>query len=223
MKGSSFSQRNLKRLNLRASLSALISGKMKSLCIALAGICLLCTACEKKEARVTVEETRGLTGKDRDPKLFATSAERFRDTKPAPVRGDAPQSWLALPAAQFRELNYRFGESGLAEVYVSLSGGTVGENVNRWERQFGRDPLSPADLAVLEKTPIAGTEGVVVEAAGNYAAGMGQEARPGYALAGVIAEVGGRILTVKMVGPEAEVEKEKALLKGFAASVELVE
>ncbi len=195
---------------------------MKGICIALAGICLFGTSCEKKAGRVTIEETRNLTAKDREPKLFATSDERFRDAKPAPVKGDAPENWLALPSAQFRELNYRFGESGLGEVYVSLSGGTVGDNVNRWVRQFGRDPLSPADLAAMEKTAIAGTEGVWVEAAGNYAAGMGQEAKPGYALAGVIAEVGGRILTLKMVGPEAEVEKEKALLKGFAASLEMV-
>lgn len=194
---------------------------MKGICIALAGICLMGTSCEKNEDRVTVGETRGLTAKDGKPKLFATSDERFRNAKPSPVRGDAPANWLALPAAQVRELNYRFGESGLGEVYVSLSGGTVGDNVNRWIQQFGRDTLSPANLAALEKTAIAGTEGVVVEAAGNYAAGMGQEAKPGYALAGVIAEVGGKILTVKMVGPEAEVKKEKALLKGFAASLEM--
>lgn len=195
---------------------------MKGICIALAGICLLFPACEKKEARVTIEETRGVTAKDRDPKLFATSGERFRNAKPSPVRGDAPESWLALPSSQFRELNYRFGESGLGEVYVSLSGGTVEENVNRWERQFGREPLSSADLAAMETTAIAGSSGKWVEAAGNYAAGMGQEARTGYALAGVIAEVGGKILTLKMVGPEAEVMKEKALLKEFAASLKFV-
>ena len=209
-------------MNLRASLSALISGKMKQICIALAGIYLLCTACGKKESRVTIEETRGVTGKDRAPKLFATSGERFRDAKPSPVKGDAPPSWLALPAAQFRELNYRFGESGLGEVYVSLSGGSVLENVNRWEKQFGRDSITEAEFAKMEKTAIAGTEGVWVEAEGNYAAGMGQEARPGYGLAGVIAQVGGRILTLKMVGPVADVAKEKALLKEFAASLELV-
>jgi len=196
---------------------------MKSLCIAIAGICLLGSSCEKKTSRVAVEETRGLTAKDGKPKLFATSDERFRNAKPSPVKGNAPESWLVLPSAQFRELNYRFGESGLGEVYVSLSGGTVGENVNRWVQQFGNAQLSRTDLAAMEKTAVAGTEGVWVEAAGNYAAGMGQEAKPGYGLAGVIAEVGGQILTVKMVGPEAEVEKEKALLKGFAASLEMVD
>ena len=208
---------------MRLISSAIISRKMKGICIALAGICLFGSSCEKKSARMTVEETRGQTAKDRKPKLFATSDERFRNAKPSPVRGDAPENWLELPSAQFRELNYRFGESGFGEVYVSLSGGTVSENVNRWVSQFGNEPLSSADLSAMEKTSIAGTVGVMVEAAGNYAAGMGQEPKPGYALAGVIAEVGDKILTLKMIGPEAEVEKEKALLKGFAASLNLVD
>lgn len=194
---------------------------MKGIWHALVAICLLSTACEKQAGRVTVEETRGKTSRDREAKLFATSDQRFRNAKPSPVNGDAPENWLALPAAQFRELNYRFGESGLGEVYVSLTGGGVAENVNRWLRQFGKEPISPADLAALEKATIAGGEGVLVEATGNYASGMGAEARPGYGLAGVIGEADGRIITVKMVGPKDEVEKEKALLKAFAASLSL--
>jgi hypothetical protein len=185
-------------------------------------------ACERKADRVTVEETRVLTTKDRTPKLFATSDERFRDAKPSPVRGSAPEHWLTLPSAQFRELNYRFGETGMGEVYVSLSAGTVADNVNRWLGQFGKPPLNQVDLAALEKIEIAGVEGVWVEAAGDYqaAGGMGMpvagEGKPGFGLAGVIAEVDGRILTVKMVGPQAEVEKETGALRAFAASVELV-
>lgn len=186
-------------------------------------------ACEKKVDRVKVEETRGLTTKDRSPKLFATSDERFRDAKPSPVRGAAPDHWLALPPAQFRELNYRFGESGMGEVYVSLSSGSLGDNVNRWLAQFGKPPLSPADLAALEKVQVAGDRGVWVEAEGDYkpagpmgGAAGGGEGKPGFGLAGVIADVGGQILTVKMVGPRAEVEKEAGALKIFVASVELV-
>jgi hypothetical protein len=170
-----------------------------------------------------IDETRGITSKDGDPKLFASSNERFRNAKPSSVTDKAPESWLALPPAQFRELNYRFGESGLGEVYVSLSGGNVGDNVNRWLQQFGRDVLSPADLGTLAQTEIAGTRGVMVEAVGEYAGGMGSDPKPGYALAGVIAEVNGKILTVKMVGPEPEVEKEKAKIAAYAASLALAE
>ena len=172
---------------------------------------------------MTVEETRNPTTKDSAPKLFANSDERFRNAKPSPVKGSPPENWLVLPPKQFRELNYRFGESGLGEVYVTIAGGTVADNVNRWRRQFGNDPLTPAEMDVLAKVPIAGTEGVWLEATGEYASGMGAPARAGQALAGVIAETGGRILTLKMVGPEEEVEAEKEAFRAFAASLELAE
>ncbi len=194
---------------------------MKGIRLIVTAACLLSLACGKKAARVTVEETREATTKDVSPLLSATAEQRFSDQRPSPVQGDAPENWLKLPAAQFRDLNYRFGESGQAEVYVSILSGSVGDNVNRWLRQFGKDPLDPAGVDAMEKTGIAGTEGVWVEADGDYGSGMGAEAKPGYGLAGVIAEVDGRILTVKMIGPKAEVEAEKAALKGFANSLRL--
>ena len=195
---------------------------MKALCPIVILVCLMTIACERNAATMSVEETRTTTTKDRSPKLFATSDERFRNAQPSPVKGDPPENWLVLPAKQFRELNYRFGESGSGEVYVSLASGLVGDNVNRWLRQFGEAALSPADLEKLVRIPIAGTEGVWVEVRGEYAAGMGgAAARPGQALAGVITQVGGRLLTLKMIGLEAEVEAEKDSLKAFAASLEL--
>jgi hypothetical protein len=169
-----------------------------------------------------VEDTRPLTTKDRDPKLFATSDERFRNAQPSPVKGSPPENWLALPPAQFRELNYRFGASGMGEVYVTLASGSVADNVNRWRGQFGVAPFTPEEFDAAEKTPIAGTEGIWVEASGEYASGMGAPAKPGYGLAGVIAQVDGKILTLKMVGPQAEVEAERAALKTFAASLGMI-
>jgi len=186
------------------------------------GISLLCASCDKDSAPLQVEETRPLTTKDIEAKLFATSDERFRNAKPAPVKGVPPEKWLVLPAAQFRELNYRFGASGTGEVYVTLASGSVGDNVNRWRRQFGLEPFTPAEMDAAQRTPIAGTEGIWVEGAGEYASGMGAPPKPGYGLAGVIAQVGDRILTVKMVGLAGEVESEKPALKAFAASLEMI-
>jgi hypothetical protein len=186
------------------------------------GISLLCASCEKDSAPLQVEETRPLTTKDIEAKLFATSDERFRNAKPAPVKGVPPEKWLVLPAAQFRELNYRFGASGTGEVYVTLASGSVGDNVNRWRRQFGLEPFTPAEMDAAQRTPIAGTEGIWVEGAGEYSSGMGAPPKPGYGLAGVIAQVGDRILTVKMVGLSGEVEEEKPALKAFAASLEMI-
>lgn len=186
------------------------------------GISLLCASCDRDSTPLQVEETRPLTTKDSAPKLFATSDERFRNAQPAPVKGAAPENWLVLPPAQFRELNYRFGASGMGEVYVTLASGSVADNVNRWRRQFGLAPLTPDEFDAAEKTPIAGTEGVWVQASGEYASGMGSPPKPGFGLAGVIAQAGDRILTLKMVGPEAEVEAEKPALKAFAASLEMI-
>jgi hypothetical protein len=182
-------------------------------------VCLWLTGCEKKTERMLVEEARRETTKDFTPKMFATSDERFRDIKPSPVEGKPPQHWLALPANQFRLLNYRFGESGLGEVYVSISSGGVMDNANRWLKQFGRDAMTGEQFSGVEKIPILEKEGVWIEAEGEYGAGMGADAKPGYGLAGVITDVGGKILTVKMVGPKNEVSAEKQELRNYIGSL----
>jgi len=180
------------------------------------------SSCEKKK-EVVVTETRATTTRDQAPKLFATSDERFRDAKPSPVKGDTPEGWLSLPASQFRLLNYRFGESGMGEVWVSLANGTVLDNVNRWLGQFTATKLDSAGLEKLPPATIAGTTGKWVEAAGDYVGGMGAEPKPGFALAGVVTSINGQILTLKMVGPKAEVEAAKPVLETFAKSLRMAE
>lgn len=181
-------------------------------------------SCERAGDHVVVEETRGLTTKDKEPRMFASSDERFRDAKPAPIRGEAPENWLALPAAQFRDLNYRFGDSGTGEVYVSIISGDVLGNLNRWRRQFGEEGLSARGFEDLERIPMLGEEGVWITLEGEYASGMGGAgAKPGYGLAGAVVKVGGKTVTVKMIGPKDEVQAEEAEVKAFVRSLEMVE
>ncbi len=187
----------------------------------LASVVML-SQCEKKK-EITVTEIRAATTRDAAPKLFATSDERFRDAKPSPVQGDTPATWLTVPATQMRLLNYRFGDSGLGEVWVSMSQGSVLDNANRWLKQFGASPLDPAALGKLPTLAIAGADGVFVTAAGDYAGGMGAPPKPGFALAGVVATVDGKILTVKMIGPKAEVEAAKPVFETFAKSLRMAE
>ncbi len=195
---------------------------MKSRVACLIASAVLFSACQEKK-EVIVTETREATSRDKSPKLFATSDERFRDAKPSPVKGDIPEGWLALPASQFRLLNYRFGESGMGEVWVSLANGTVLDNVNRWLGQFATTKLDPAGLEKLPPATIAGTTGKWVEAAGDYVGGMGADPKPGFALAGVVTSINGQILTLKMVGPKAEVEAAKPVLENFAKSLRMAE
>lgn len=181
----------------------------------------LCSCNEQKE--VVVTETRAATTRDKAPKLFATSDERFRDAKPSPVKGETPDGWLALPASQFRVLNYRFGESGLGEVWVSISAGSVLDNVNRWLDQFGAAKIDESGLGKLRSVPIAGATGTWVEAEGTYTSGMGAEPKSGFGLAGVVALLGGRIVTVKMVGPQAEVAAARPVLENFTNGLKMAE
>lgn len=192
----------------------------KMACCLLGG--LLISSCEKK-SEVTVTETRQPTTRDVVPKLFATSDERFRDAKPSPVKGETPTGWLAQPASQIRLLNYRFGETGMGEVWVSMSAGTVLDNANRWLGQFGAAKVDAAGLAGLPVLEVVGQKGVMVTAVGDYESGMGAAVKPGFALAGIIAAVNGQILTVKMVGPKAEVEAARPTLERFIQSLKMAE
>jgi len=172
---------------------------------------------------VTVETTRELTTEDRAPRLFATSDERFRNARPSPVRGEAPENWQAVPATQFRLLNFRFGPEGKGDVYVTMASGGVLENVNRWLGQFGAEPVDAAALGEMRKVPLLGGEGVWVETSGTFGGGMGRSESAGFALAGVVTSVGGRLWTVKMIGPEAVVQQEKGALEAFSRSLKLAE
>ncbi len=196
---------------------------MKSRAACLIACVLTLSACEKTGDDVTVTETRPLTTSDGSPQLNASSDERFRDAKPSPVQGDTPEGWLKLPATQFRLLNYRFGESGTGEVWVSLSQGSVMDNANRWLTQFSAKEITEDELAKLPSVTIAGAPGRWISAEGDYAGGMGAPPRDGFALAGAIAPVGGQILTVKMVGPESEVQAAKPVLENYAKSLRMAE
>lgn len=191
--------------------------------IALAAGLVFLSSCGKEDDGL-VTETRDLTTKDVNPKLFATSEERFRDAKPSPVTAETPDGWVKRPSSQFRLLNYGFGATGSGEAYVSLASGSVLDNVNRWLRQFSAEPLDQAGLDALPKVPIAGTTGVRVDARGDFVGGMGAPSKPDQALAGIIADLGGgRILTIKMTGAPDEVGQAVPTLEQFAAGLKLAD
>ncbi len=197
---------------------------MKNRVACLLASVVIFSGCNKK-TEITVTEAREPTTRDAKPKLFATSDERFRNAKPSPVIGDVPAGWLTLPASQMRQLNYKFGASGVGEVYASITGGSVLDNVNRWLAQFGAKPIDQAALEKLPAVSIANTTGVWVTAEGEFGgmSSMNDTKKPGYALAGVVATVNGQILTIKMVGPKSEVDAAKPALEAFTKSLRMAE
>ena len=195
---------------------------MKNASIGLLAGVLAFTGCEEKK-EITVTETRAATTADGGTKLLATSDERFRNTQPSPVTATLPDGWREVPGTQFRNLNYRFGENGVGETWVTVAAGTLLAKVNRWVSEFGGAPLNEDGLAKLKPVMLAGGEGVWVEAEGDYKGAMGGEPKTGYGLAGVVASVAGKIITVKMVGPKAEVDKARPELEKLVGSIRLAE
>ncbi|MCH7225948.1 hypothetical protein [Haloferula sp. A504] len=183
---------------------------------------MLVSCGERKE--VVADETRPLTMREESLNLEADNDERFQPGRPQPrvpvesppspvAAGVVPGDWKQAPPTGFRLLNYTFGTAG--QVYVSASRGGVIDNVNRWLKQFGRDAIDAGGLEGLEKVETAGHRGVWVEAEGDFGGGMGQSPQSGWGLLGVVAENEGQILTVKMLGPGAEVAAQEENLRAF--------
>lgn len=206
------------RMPLRVAEGTAIGGAMRIPHVSAGiAIALLLPGCDKPP-EVTVDESRPLTMRDDGLKLNATSSDRFEEPGTGPfIAGTVPGTWLAQPSSSFRLLSYRFGTGG--DVAVGISSGGLLENVNRWLGQFGLDPLDEAGLAKLEAGEAAGAKGFWVEASGDYEPGMGQPPRPAQALYGLVAEEGGRIVTIKMTGPAEELAAQKSALKLFAETL----
>ena len=151
-----------------------------------------------------------------------STSDMMQATPTAPeLSFTTPEGWQSAPPKPMRAINFRVGPAQEAECYVSVlanSGGGVPMNVNRWRGQMGLQPLTDTELAALPKITIAGQDGVLVEAAGQYTAMTG-DPKPGYMLLGAICEREGQGIFVKMTGPEAIVKGEKDHFVAFCQSL----
>ena len=164
---------------------------------------VLCVSCRKAE-NVVVNERRDLVVADQgNHSLIAVM----------------PPEWRQVPSTEFRMLNYRFGDSG--EVFVGRSRGGLLPNINRWLGQFGKPALESADE--LPTVMMLGQSGVLINASGDFAGGMGRPARKNAGLAGVIAAIGDQLVTVKMMGGAEDVAAEQDRLIKFCEALRIQE
>ena len=130
-----------------------------------------------------------------------------------------PEGWQQQAGArQMREVTLT---KGGAEMYISILGGGGGgilANVNRWYGQVGEPGIGQAALAGLERLPCLGGEALMVETAGTLKA-MEAKAQAGSGLIGALLEQPTRMVTVKMVGPAAEVAAGRAAFVAFVGSL----
>lgn len=117
---------------------------------------------------------------------------------------DLPPGWRRLPGRPLRDPNLVVDGADGVECYLTeTTGGTLADNINRWRSQLGAAALSPAEVEALPREVFAGAEGTFVDLAGDMDA-MGTR-QAGVRLLGLVRAQPGRVLTLKMVGPDAAV------------------
>jgi hypothetical protein len=123
-----------------------------------------------------------------------------------------PAGWSELPPTPMRNLNLKVGD--VECTFLGAVQGTVESNVNRWvQGQFGGTPLTPAQIDALPTSTLLGAQGRVVETTGTF------QGKAGMKLLGIVAEHGGSISTLKMTGPAAAVDAQRAAFLALAPTI----
>ena len=139
---------------------------------------------------------------------------------PGDYKDAPPIGWRRLPGTQFRLINYVAGENDTVEIVVGETQGELLANANRWLGQFGLSPVQ--SLEFLGRTEMLGKNAYLVEGDGIYSPGMGRPPKEGYAMIGVIRESSFNLITLKMIGPAEEVEKQRDAFFEYMRSFEAI-
>lgn len=193
---------------------------------------LFALSCGGKQAdETTLTESR--TVEPVKPVQFgATDAERFgksaKDFASAPaananagVEYDLPEGWVALPPAQFREVNFRVAGDPTAECYMTTLGGGGGglePNINRWRQQLSLAPMSGEQIAQLPSTTWFGAPATLVDIEGEWTGMSGEHSAKNWRLVGLLQITGERARFLKMTGPRDVIARELENFNRLVAS-----
>ena len=196
-------------------------------------LALALTACEQGD-RVEITDESTYSEHRRPQKLDVPSAGRFPSkartaamASPAGSGADGgfhfhwekPEGWEELPPTQFRTANFAVGANGEGECYLSMSGGALFDNANRWRGQMGLDSYTKEEFDSLKRFDILGGSALLLRLEGAYS-GMGANAQPGFQLLGMMLELNGTGVFVKMVGPAELVKAEERNFISFIGSLQ---
>jgi hypothetical protein len=130
-----------------------------------------------------------------------------------------PKGWVALPPMQAVEAGFGVGGDPDARMTLSLAGGALADNVNRWRRQMGLGPASDEEIEALPRHEVLGQDAVLVDLEGAFQGMRGQtlsEAR----LLGLVVQRPGQSVFLKLLGPTRVVEAERERFFAFASSLQ---
>ncbi|NIA16299.1 MAG: hypothetical protein GWP08_19735 [Nitrospiraceae bacterium] len=137
------------------------------------------------------------------------------------LRWVAPETWRREPDRAMRNVTFTAGENGEVECFVSVlrtHAGGMEANINRWRKQMGREALGPEAIAALPRLDVLGQDAPMLAIAG-----VDGSSNSDWMLLGVVCELPDRGIFVKMLGPEAEVERERDRFVEFCQSLYLAE
>lgn len=128
-----------------------------------------------------------------------------------------PPGWLEQPQREGRLATFRLprvpGDPEDGELSVSMFGGTVEANVERWRDQFAGRPEAAQSVRDVSGFPVT-----FVDLEGTYS-GMGGSPRAGTRLVGAIVKLpGSQSLFFKAWGPAATMAKWKSSLEDLVES-----
>jgi hypothetical protein len=102
---------------------------------------------------------------------------------------------------------------------LSLIGGSLFDNANRWRNQMGLNPYKQDEFIALQQFDILGQQATFVRLEGAFTA-RGKDPKPDYQLLGMMLELNGTGVYVKMVGPAQLVTDEVTNFINFVGSLQ---
>ncbi len=200
-------------------------------------ICLVLASCDgsdstkvtKTRVAVAPPQTTAATPEALPPSHPPIGGQQSAPQKPPAYKATCPAGWTEKPPSSMRVLNYAItaaGDSpetpGTAQCYVTILGeksGGITANVNRWAGQMGQSPPDAAAIATLPVLDVLGAKAPMVEIAGHFTA-VDKTKTESALLLGLICELPGHAVFVKMTGPQAIVEGQKDNFVAFCESLE---
>jgi hypothetical protein len=111
-----------------------------------------------------------------------------------------PEGWKSVtPSSSMVTASYVIAAAGNAQCNLSVAGGDVDSNINRWRGQVTDASGQPVQGEVTQET-VAGIRVTIFKATGSYG-GMGGSKQANMAFRGAIIQAPASMVFVKMTGP----------------------
>jgi hypothetical protein len=195
---------------------------------------LLC-GCQESHRPVVREVRPQLEDKGESPVNPHAQMQKSGPAAPAPTgpEVDLGQARLTAPAAWVRKaprvefirgeftLPRAEGDAADGRITVTVAGGGLKENVDRWRTQFVPKPEKESQ----EPLKVDGVDVTLVDFSGTFNDQMGPFApgaeRPGYRMLGAIFDLGGQLYFIKAYGPAKTMAARAAEFRTFVQSLKV--